>query len=208
MSSLWHCQLRQRVVCSPSSSPWPSSGATNPSGATLCPNAVVDRPLNLGRNELAYRRVQPSVTDNLHKSSLPEIARMPWDRKPMSIRALPPFVTSFPRPHPVTSGELPQALRKRLVREVAQEIARHSTADMTMNVYGRVNDDRLAEAIERIGHTFLEPEGVPEEYQPKRPQNQVGATHRKAMGCANNNWWRRRESNPRPKMAQRQRLRV
>ena len=42
---------------------------------------------------------------------------------------------------------------------------------------------------------MLEPEGVPEEYQPKRPQNQIGATHIKSLGRARINWWRRRESN-------------
>ena len=46
-----------------------------------------------------------------------------------------------------------------------QELARHSAADMTMNVYGRANVDRLAEAVERVGRAFLQPEGVPEEYR-------------------------------------------
>ena len=46
----------------------------------------------------------------------------------------------------------------------AQELDRHSTADMTMNVSGRTNDDRLAEAVERVGRALYQPEGVPEEY--------------------------------------------
>ncbi|SVC28876.1 uncharacterized protein METZ01_LOCUS281730, partial [marine metagenome] len=31
----------------------------------------------------------------------------------------------------------------------AQDLARHSTLDLTMNVYGRVRDERLSAAIER-----------------------------------------------------------
>ena len=32
----------------------------------------------------------------------------------------------------------------------AQELARHAAPDLTMNVYGRVREDHLAEAVERV----------------------------------------------------------
>lgn len=32
----------------------------------------------------------------------------------------------------------------------AQELARHSSADLTMNIYGRANEKRMAKAIERL----------------------------------------------------------
>ena len=51
-----------------------------------------------------------------------------------------------------------------IVKET-QELARHSTADTTMNVYGRANDERLTDAVKRVGRVLLQPEGVPEEYQ-------------------------------------------
>ena len=47
----------------------------------------------------------------------------------------------------------------------AQELARHSTPELTMNVYGRARDERLAEAVERVGEALKPPKRVPEEYQ-------------------------------------------
>ncbi len=32
-----------------------------------------------------------------------------------------------------------------------QELARHSMPDLTMNIYGRTREDRLTNAVERIG---------------------------------------------------------
>ena len=37
----------------------------------------------------------------------------------------------------------------------AQELARHSTVDLILNVYGRAREDRMAEAVERIGMQVL-----------------------------------------------------
>ena len=37
----------------------------------------------------------------------------------------------------------------------AQELARHSTPMLTMNVYGRAREDRLAEAVEKVGEALL-----------------------------------------------------
>ena len=49
----------------------------------------------------------------------------------------------------------------------AQELARHSTLELTMNVYGRVRQGRLAHIVEEVGE-FLHPkeaEVVPELYR-------------------------------------------
>jgi hypothetical protein len=37
----------------------------------------------------------------------------------------------------------------------AQELARHSTPQLTMNVYGRARVERLAEAVEKVGEALL-----------------------------------------------------
>jgi hypothetical protein len=37
----------------------------------------------------------------------------------------------------------------------AQESARHSTHRLTMNVYGRAREDRLAEAGQKVGEAVL-----------------------------------------------------
>jgi hypothetical protein len=49
----------------------------------------------------------------------------------------------------------------------AQELARHGTLELTMNVYGRVRQGRLANIVEEVGE-FLRPkeqEVVPELYR-------------------------------------------
>ena len=47
----------------------------------------------------------------------------------------------------------------------AQELARHSTVDLTMNIYGRVREERLSEAVERVGHVILKEKCVPSVYR-------------------------------------------
>ena len=56
-----------------------------------------------------------------------------------------------------------------------------------MNVYGRVSDDRLSEAVERVGSIFLQPKGVPAEHQTGKAKNEIGATHIQSLGCADEN---------------------
>jgi hypothetical protein len=46
-----------------------------------------------------------------------------------------------------------------------QELARHSTLDLTMNVYGRVRGGRLAEAVEKAGKLIYQRECVPSVYR-------------------------------------------
>ena len=58
----------------------------------------------------------------------------------------------------------------------AQELARHASLDLTMNVYGRVREDRLAKAVERVGEVILRPEGVPEVYRKAAGTEQEIAT--------------------------------
>lgn len=40
--------------------------------------------------------------------------------------------------------------------KTAQELARHSTPDMTMNVYGRARDEKMREAVETVGNMLFE----------------------------------------------------
>ncbi|MBI2505057.1 MAG: tyrosine-type recombinase/integrase [Candidatus Latescibacteria bacterium] len=48
----------------------------------------------------------------------------------------------------------------------AQTLARHSTPDLTMNVYGRTRPERLAETVERMAEKLLSgPEHVPSMYK-------------------------------------------
>jgi hypothetical protein len=37
----------------------------------------------------------------------------------------------------------------------AQALARHATPELTMNVYGRVREERLSEAVEKVAKTLL-----------------------------------------------------
>lgn len=41
----------------------------------------------------------------------------------------------------------------------AQELLRHSTAQLTMNAYARTRDGRLAEVVERVGDMVLDEDG-------------------------------------------------
>ena len=47
----------------------------------------------------------------------------------------------------------------------AQALARHSTPDLTFNVYGRTRNERLSEAVERIAKVVSRPKRVPGEYR-------------------------------------------
>ena len=62
----------------------------------------------------------------------------------------------------------------------AQELARHATPDLTMNVYGRVREDHLAEAVERVAEAVSTVKRVPGEYQ-----QAVGAERRNATPFEN-----------------------
>ncbi len=39
--------------------------------------------------------------------------------------------------------------------KTAQELARHATPDMTMNVYGRARDEKMREAVESVGNMLF-----------------------------------------------------
>ena len=65
----------------------------------------------------------------------------------------------------------------------AQDLARHSTLDMTMNTYGRVREERLAEAVERAGKAILQPKCVLAVYQLVAGAERENATSVKSAGC-------------------------
>ena len=80
----------------------------------------------------------------------------------------------------------------------AQELARHASPELTMNTYGRVQKERLAKAVEHVGHAILQPKRVPVEYRRVVGAEHESATHVNTMGCADEKWWRRRELNLNP----------
>ena len=47
----------------------------------------------------------------------------------------------------------------------AQELARHSTPELTMNTYGRAREERLVAAVEKVGDALRPVERVPVEYR-------------------------------------------
>ena len=58
----------------------------------------------------------------------------------------------------------------------AQDLARHSTPELTFNVYGRSRKANLANAIERVAQAVLPPKRVPEEYRLAVGSEQKNAT--------------------------------
>ena len=62
----------------------------------------------------------------------------------------------------------------------AQDLARHSTPDLTFNVYGRSRESRLVEAVERLSEAVLPVKRVPDEYRVA-----VGAEHENATPLDN-----------------------
>jgi len=95
----------------------------------------------------------------------------------------------------------------------AQTLARHATPGLTLNVYGRAREERLAAVAERLGETILATAEAAEtaESDAERavllPKVAAGAegldvSAIAASAKANAGWWRRGESNPRPVTAQ------
>ena len=68
-----------------------------------------------------------------------------------------------------------------------QELARHSTPQLTMNVYARARTERLSEAVERVGEVVLStPERVPSVYRMAVGAEQETATPYGTRGCGSN----------------------
>ena len=65
----------------------------------------------------------------------------------------------------------------------AQELARHSTLDLTMNVYGRVREGRFAEAVEKAGAAIFREKSVPSVYRKVVGLEQENATSIQSEGC-------------------------
>ena len=95
------------------------------------------------------------------------------------------------------------------VRE-AQSLARHSTPDLTMNIYAKTRTDRLATLAEKVGKTVLSEQ----ECATGVLKLAAGAESMSANGPqskdlrAAGKWWRRGESNPRPATFQLRHLRA
>ncbi len=84
----------------------------------------------------------------------------------------------------------------------AQSLARHSTPDLTMNIYAQVRDSRLSDVVETVGDR-IHPEKTCGHFVAHPHQQPKGLPPKSSD--ANNlvqmqEWWRRRESNPRPEV--------
>ena len=91
----------------------------------------------------------------------------------------------------------------------AQELARHSTPDLTMNVHGRARLGRLQELAESVGRTVLGPGGGPTVAQQKIAcAGGADVTPMDNEVTPGEAWWRRGESNPRPVTTQLEPLRA
>ncbi len=82
----------------------------------------------------------------------------------------------------------------------AQTLARHSTPVLTMNVYAKTRDERLMDLTEQLWDRFS-----PRENTTIAQRQEVETNVPLAKG---GKWWRRRESNPRPKVCLHRRLRA
>ena len=58
---------------------------------------------------------------------------------------------------------------------------------MTMNVYGRVREGRLAEAVERAGEAIFQEKCVPSVYRMAAGAERENATLVKSEGCVSQN---------------------
>jgi integrase len=82
----------------------------------------------------------------------------------------------------------------------SQVLARHATPELTMNVYARARDESLTALAEKVGRSVL-----PETERVTCVSSIEDAVNREAPNSCDNKdlgtseeWWRRRESNPRP----------
>ena len=66
----------------------------------------------------------------------------------------------------------------------AQDLARHSTPNLTFNVYGRSREGRLVEAMERVAQAVLPVERVPGEYRQAVGAELENATLSETKGSA------------------------
>ncbi len=66
----------------------------------------------------------------------------------------------------------------------AQELARHSTPDLTMNVYGRTREDRLTDTVEHIGEAVSTPIRAPSVHRLAVGEERRSATPLETGDCA------------------------
>jgi len=84
----------------------------------------------------------------------------------------------------------------------AQSLARHSTPELTMNVYARVRDKRLSDVVEMVGKSVQTEKTfdlcVAQPDLPPRRGRHKSSNIKNLIDAKE--WWRRRESNPRPEV--------
>ena len=88
----------------------------------------------------------------------------------------------------------------------AQALARHSTPQLTMNVYGRVREKRLAEVVEKVAVGIFEDEKCHMRATNKNRHRGGFYTPSTPVVYADKQIWRWGELNPRPKMSKQERL--
>ena len=92
----------------------------------------------------------------------------------------------------------------------AQSLARHSTPELTANIYGRTRNERLVEVTDRVADRVLLGEvGVNMVHKTEQDvtNDNDKSLHTKALTLQNEKW-RRGDSNPRPVTFQAKRLHV
>ena len=86
--------------------------------------------------------------------------------------------------HAIRNAYINLVLDSDVTAREAQALARHSTPDLTYNVYGRARQDHMAKAVEQIGNRlFPTPERVPSVHRLAVGAEQESATARELDSC-------------------------
>ena len=89
--------------------------------------------------------------------------------------------------HAIRNAFINLVLDSDVTAREAQALARHSTPDLTFNVYGRARHDRMTEAVEQIGRRlFSTPDRVPSVHRLAVAPERESATAMKTSSCAPN----------------------
>jgi integrase len=90
----------------------------------------------------------------------------------------------------------------------AQTLARHSDPRITANIYGKTRDGRLHGLAESVAERILPPDSCATGVQRVAAGAEYEANSNTEKSLQDQKWWRRRESNPGPKMFPTGHLRV
>ena len=90
--------------------------------------------------------------------------------------------------HAIRNAYINLVLDSDVTAREAQALARHSTPDLTFNIYGRPRHDRMTEAVEQIGkRLFSTPDRVPSVHRLAVGAEQETATPWDTKDCGSKN---------------------